>query len=184
MWGHCGIRQLILTSEAAGNNIGSVPGVIVIDDGKICIVYSQLTKCSYMTYAVNISNFYWHLLKPKACANACLVCSVRSVSKMFLILSVTFPIFLRNMWGFMYWTGPFHFRWSRGYICNSSYYHHLIGSINLFHCCYIFPWLCGWKGCTIICCRFHMYISWDSWVLCLSLLYNFLMCINKYTVVW
>ena len=30
-------------------------------------------------------------------------------------------------------------------ICNSSYYHHHhhIGSINLSHCCHIFPWLCA-----------------------------------------
>ena len=41
------------------------------------------------------------------------------------------------------------------YILNSSYYHHQIGSINLSHCCNIFPWLCLWGGCTSICSRFH-----------------------------
>ena len=34
-----------------------------------------------------------------------------------------------------------NFRWSRGYIYNSSYYHNQIGSINLSHCCHIF------RGC-------------------------------------
>ena len=29
------------------------------------------------------------------------------------------------------------FRWSRGHICNSSYYHHQTGSINLSRCCHI-----------------------------------------------
>ena len=33
-----------------------------------------------------------------------------------------------------------------------------IGSMNLYHCCHIVPWLCSWGGCTIICCRFHIYI--------------------------
>ena len=45
------------------------------------------------------------------------------------------------MWGCMCWTGPFKFRWSRGYTYNSSYYHHQIESINLCHCCHIF------RGC-------------------------------------
>ena len=29
-------------------------------------------------------------------------------------------------------------------------------SINLFHCCHIFLWLCAWSGCSIVCCRFHI----------------------------
>ena len=59
----------------------------------------------------------------------------------------------------MCWTGPFEFRWLKGYIHNPSYYHHQIGSIQLSHCCHIFPWLCVWDGCTIICCHLlHIYI--------------------------
>ena len=50
----------------------------------------------------------------------------------------------------MCWTGPFEFRWLKGYIHNQSYYHHQIVSIHLSHCCHIFPWLCVWDGCTII----------------------------------
>ena len=41
----------------------------------------------------------------------------------------------------MCWTGPFEFRWLKGYIYNPSYYHHQIGSIHLSHCCHIF------RGC-------------------------------------
>ena len=52
---------------------------------------------------------------------------------------------------------PLKFRWSSGYICNSSYYQYQIRSINLYHCCHIFPWLCAWGGCTIICYWFHIY---------------------------
>ena len=33
---------------------------------------------------------------------------------------------------------PFKFRWSRGYICNSSYHHHLIGSTNRSRRCHNF----------------------------------------------
>ena len=39
----------------------------------------------------------------------------------------------------------------------NSCYHHRIGSINIFHCCHVFPWLCARRGCTIICCHFHIY---------------------------
>ena len=58
----------------------------------------------------------------------------------------------------MCWTGPFEFRWLKGYIHNPSYYHHQIGSVHLSHCCHIFPWLCVWDGCTIIFCHLlHIY---------------------------
>ena len=36
-------------------------------------------------------------------------------------------------------------------------YHDQIGSFNDSHCCHIFPWLCAWGGCTMICWRFHVY---------------------------
>ena len=45
------------------------------------------------------------------------------------------------MCGCMCWTGPFGFRWLKGYIYNPSYYHNQIGSIHLSHCCHIF------RGC-------------------------------------
>ena len=47
------------------------------------------------------------------------------------------PYFHRNMWGCKSYTSPFKFRWSGGYIYNSSYYHQ-IRSINFYHCCHIF----------------------------------------------
>ena len=62
----------------------------------------------------------------------------------------------------MCWTGPFEFRWLKGYIYNPSYYHHQIGSIHLSHCCHIFPWLRFWDGCTTILCHLlyiYIYIS-------------------------
>ena len=49
-------------------------------------------------------------------------------------------------------SGPFQFRWLRGYIHSWCYYHHQIGSINLTHY-YIFPWLCAWDVCYIIFCH-------------------------------
>ena len=58
----------------------------------------------------------------------------------------------------MCWTGPFEFRWLKGYIYNPSYYHHQIGSIHLSHCCHIFPWFCVWDGYIVISCHLlHIY---------------------------
>ena len=50
-------------------------------------------------------------------------------------------------------SGPFQYRWLKGYICSSCYYHHQIGSIHLSHCYHIFPWLCAWDVCYIIFCH-------------------------------
>ena len=51
-------------------------------------------------------------------------------------------------------TGPFQYRWLKGYIYSSCHYHHQIGStcIHLSHCYHIFPWLCAWDLCYIIFC--------------------------------
>ena len=96
--------------------------------------------------------------------------------------------FLRNMWGCLCRTGPLKFRWSRGYIYNTSYHHHQIGSINLSHCCHIFPRLCAWGGCTIICCRFHICIyiySGTAWF-CFFYYCAVLWCVQiiKYIMAW
>ena len=57
----------------------------------------------------------------------------------------------------MCWTGPFQFRWLRGYIYSSYYYHHQVESINFTHY-HIFPWLCAWDVCYIIFCHlFHIH---------------------------
>ena len=50
-------------------------------------------------------------------------------------------------------TGPFEYRWLKGYIYSSCYYHHQIGSIHLSHCFHIFQWLCAWDVCYIIFCH-------------------------------
>ena len=73
------------------------------------------------------------------------------VPHMLLVLSITFH-FHWYIWVSMCSTGPFQFRWLRGYIHSSCYYHHQIGSIILTHY-HIFPWLCAWDVCCIIFCH-------------------------------
>ena len=43
-----------------------------------------------------------------------------------------------DIWDCMCSTGPFQYRWLKGYIYSSCCYHHQIGSINLSHCYHIF----------------------------------------------
>ena len=75
--------------------------------------------------------------------------SCGGVFNMLLVLSITF-YFHYNIWGCMCSTGPFQYRWLKGYIYSSCYCHHQIGSIHLSHCYHIFPWLCAWDVCYII----------------------------------
>ena len=60
-------------------------------------------------------------------------------------------------------TNSFKFTWSRGYICNSSYYHYQIESINFSHACHIFPRrMClGWLSNGIL--SVASYRSRESW---------------------
>ena len=74
--------------------------------------------------------------------NACRV-SCGGVSNMLLVLSITF-YFHFNIWVCMCSTGLFQYRWLKGYIYSSCYYHHQIGSNHLSHCYHIFPWVCAW----------------------------------------
>ena len=83
--------------------------------------------------------------------NICRV-SCGGVFNMLLILSNN-SYFHYNIWGCMYSTGPFQYRWLKGYIYSSCYYHHQIESIHLSHCYHIFPWLCAWDVCCIIFCH-------------------------------
>ena len=83
--------------------------------------------------------------------NVCRV-SCGGVSNTLLVLSITF-YFHYNIWGCMCSTGPFKYRWLKGYIYSSCYYHHQIGSIPLSRCFHIFPWLCAWDVCYIIFCH-------------------------------
>ena len=71
------------------------------------------------------------------------------VSKMLLVLSIT-SYFHYSIWGYMCSTGPFKYRWLKGFIYSSCYYHHQIGIIHLSHCFHIFLWLCAWDVCCII----------------------------------
>ena len=77
--------------------------------------------------------------------------SCGGVSNMLLVLSITF-YFHYHIWGCMCSTGPFTYRWLKGYIYSSCYYHQ-IGSIRLSHCFHIFPWSCAWDVCHIIFCH-------------------------------
>ena len=74
---------------------------------------------------------------------------------MLLVLSITFN-FHCNIWGCMCSTGPFQYRWLKGYIYNSCYYHHEIGSIHLSQCYHIFSWL---KGYIYSSCYYHHQIG-------------------------
>ena len=78
---------------------------------------------------------------------------------MYLGLQVKWNQFSSNNSGH---TSAFKLRWSRWYTCNSSFYHYQIGSI--------FPWLCSWGGCTMIC--FPL------------LLCNHITCANEYNIAW
>ena len=77
--------------------------------------------------------------------------SCGGVPNMLLVLSIIFH-FHWYIWGCICSTGPFQFKWLRGYIHNSCYYHHQIGRINLTHY-HILPWLCAWDVCYIISCH-------------------------------
>ena len=66
---------------------------------------------------------------------------------------ISLPLHLHQyIWSSMCSSGPFQFRWLRGYIHSSCYYHHQIGNVNLTHY-HIFPWLCAWDVCYIIFCH-------------------------------
>ena len=83
--------------------------------------------------------------------NICRV-SFGGVFNMLLVLSITFH-FHYNIWGCMCSAGSFQYRWLKGYIYSSYYYHHHIGSIHLSHCYHISPWLCAWDVSYIIFCH-------------------------------
>ena len=72
---------------------------------------------------------------------------------------------------------PLKFRWSRGYICNSSYYQYQIRSINLYHCCHISMVVC--PGLLYHHMLSISYISRGSWC-CASLsLCSYVICANN-----
>ena len=106
--------------------------------------------------------------------NVCRV-SCGGVFIMLLVISIIF-YFHYNICGCMCSTGPFQYRWLKGYsyrysVFEDDYYHNKIGSIHLSHCYHIFPWLCAWDVCYIIVCHLLHIRSWKtgnffSWLLC------------------
>ena len=70
------------------------------------------------------------------------------VASMMLVLSITSYLHY-NIWGCMCSTGPFQYRWLKGYIYGSCYYHHQIGSIHLSHCAHNFF--------VVVCLRFLLH---------------------------
>ena len=77
--------------------------------------------------------------------------SCGGVVNILLVLSIT-SYFHYNIWGYMCSTGQFQYRWLKGFIYSSFYYHHQIGSIHLSNCYHIFPWSCVSDVCYIIFC--------------------------------
>ena len=83
----------------------------------------------------------WDILLPciiiiiQACSWTLTTCRVScgGVVNMLLVLSIT-SYFHYNMWGCMCSTGPFQYRWLKGFIYSSCYYHHQIGRIHLSYC--------------------------------------------------
>ena len=55
-------------------------------------------------------------------------------------------------------TGPFQYRWWKGYIYSSCYCHHQIWSIHLSHCYHIVPWLCAWDFVTSYSVTYCIYV--------------------------
>ena len=94
--------------------------------------------------------------------------SCGGVPNMLLVLPITFH-FHYYIWGCMCSTGPFHFRWLRGYIHSSCYYHHQIGSINLTHY-HIF------RGC--VRCLLHHTLSLIAYTLRQNLIFVFIIIVQ------
>ena len=80
-------------------------------------------------------------------------------------------------------TGPFQYRWLKGYIYILCYYHHQIGSIHLSHCYHIFPWLYAWDVCYIIFCHLLHIRSGETRNLFSLLIVQFMMSANVYIII-
>ena len=102
--------------------------------------------------------------------NVCRV-SCGCVINMLLVLSIT-SYFHYNTWGCMCSTGPFQYRWLKGYIYCSCYYHHQIGSIHLSHCYHIF------RGCAS-----EMFVTSYSVTYCIYIPGNPGICFHYYCAV-
>ena len=90
-----------------------------------------------------------------SCVCVCVWGGGGGVFNMLLVLSITF-YFHYNIWGCMFSTGPFQYRWLKENIYSSCYYDHQIESIHLPLCYHIFPWLCAWDVYIIFCHVLHI----------------------------
>ena len=115
-------------------------------------MFNNLCRLNFTIKAVFPNMYYsYHTIPYWININVCRV-SCGGVFNMLLVRSITF-YFHYNIWGCMCSTGPFQYRWLKGYIYSSCYHHHQIRSIHFSHCCYIFPWLCASDVCFIIFCH-------------------------------
>ena len=119
------VSWIFISSDNAQSVMCAVGG---IHHGlKVLSCFMHVTTSHYHHYAdlpTCIEHIRWKIWKACLLDISCGECVLSSLGYL--------PYFLRKMWGYMVCTGPSKFRWSRWYIHNSSYYHHQIGSINLF----------------------------------------------------
>ena len=103
----------------------------------ICVTWPQWVKVVFCFRHFTASHYHHDArLLTGVEQIACRVLSCGGVSNMWLVISITFHCL--HIWGCLCSTRPFQFRWLKGYIYSSCYYHHKIGSINLTHCFHIF----------------------------------------------
>ena len=81
------------------------------------------------------------------------------IHKVFLNLSTMIQILARLCFIYPYQSVSIYYNWpSADDDGLKDMVKIVIRSINLSHCCHIFLWLCAWGCCSIICCRFSIYI--------------------------
>ena len=137
--------------------------------------YYHCTLWMFPGWEINLPECNWDTACIDYTRSNCLICCDFKMSKRrgkcaktdVLMITIRFHY---NIWGCMCSTGPFQLRWLKGYTYSSCYYHNQIGSINLTHCCHIFPWLCAWDVCYILFCHLLHIHSGKSGILFSSLL--------------
>ena len=91
-----------------------------------CVISRIHYGLNVVFYFRHFTVFHYHhysrLIAGTEHINVCRV-SCGGVSNMLIVLSITF-YFHYNIWGCICSTGPFKYRWLKGYIYSSCYYHH------------------------------------------------------------
>ena len=124
---------------------------------KVVLCFMHATSFNYHHHAdllTCIKHIPWEILE--ACVNAYWVHSVERLSKMWLVIAVTFFIvFAIN------WVVCVKLARSRLSDREDIFITHLIiiikSEVSAFPIVVIFPWSCAWGGCTIICSWFHIH---------------------------